>query len=160
MENQAFARRYREVAVRTANPMQLIVILYDAAICSLQEARDHIESKNIEGRSRSVNKCISIISELQSSLDLKHGGDIASSLNRLYGYMTRRIFAATAQQSSQPLEEIESLLENLRTAWKTLAGQPRDGDELSKPLDLPGSAVIGVVAPAATPQVKSLNVAI
>ncbi len=140
--------------------MQLIVILYDAAIYSLREAREQIECKNIEGRSRSVNKCISIISELQSSLNLKNGGTIADSLNRLYTYMKGRIFTANAQQNPQPLQEIESLLENLRSAWRMIAEQTREGAEISKPLDFPDPAVIGAAAPAAAIQVKSFSVSI
>jgi flagellar protein FliS len=160
VRNQAFAQQYLEIAVRTANPMQLIVILYDAAICSLQEARAHIERKDIEGRSRSVNKCISIISELQSSLNLNSGGDIASSLNRLYDYMKQRIFTASMQQSSQPLQEIESLMENLQSAWRTLAEQIREGTEISEPLHLPDPSVIGGAASAAALQIKPFNVSI
>jgi flagellar secretion chaperone FliS len=160
VENQVLAHRYREVAIKTANPMQLIVILYDAAIYSLREAREHIERKDIENRSRSVNKCISIISELQSSLNLKSGGAIADSLNRLYNYMKGRIFTANAQQNPQPLEEIESLLENLRSAWRTIAEQTRERTEISKPLDVPGPSVIGAATPAAAMQIKSFNVSI
>ena len=160
MENQFFANRYREVAVRTATPLQLIVILYDAAIYSLHEAREHIARKNLEGRLLSVNKCMSIISELQSSLNLKTGGDIASSLNRLYDYMKIRLFTANAQQSLKLLEEIESLLKNLRSAWRTLAEQTREGSERFKPTDLPEPMVTGATAPVAAMPIKSLNVSI
>jgi flagellar secretion chaperone FliS len=158
--NQALAHRYREVAVKTANPMQLIVILYDAAICSLQEAREHIKANNIEGRVRSVNKCISAISELQSSLDLENGGNIASSLDRLYDYMKRRIFTANVQQSAKPLEEIESLLDNLRSAWRAIAEQNREGVQTSKPLDFPESVIVGATAPVAAMPIKSFNISI
>jgi len=140
--------------------MQLIVILYDAAICSLREAREHIERKDIENRSRSVNKCISIISELQSSLNLKSGGDIAVSLNRLYDYIKGRVFTANAQQNPQQLEEVESLLENLRSAWRTIAEQIRERAEMPEPLHMPDPAVIGTAAPAAAMQIKSFNVSI
>jgi flagellar secretion chaperone FliS len=122
-ENGSLAYRYREVAVKTANPLQLVVMLYDAAICALKEARDHINHKNIAGRSRSLNKCISIISELQVCLDLKAGGEIAGSLDRLYDYIKRRIFCANVDQSLQPLVEVEVLLENLRSAWIELASK-------------------------------------
>lgn len=158
MENHALAHRYREIAVRTANPIQLIVILYDAAICSLVEAREHIECKNIEARSRSVNKCISIISELQSSLNVQAGGDIAKSLDRLYDYMKRRIFTANAQQKTEPLEEVEALLDNLRSAWSALADPAGSEAELSRPRDLPGSVVLGASAPAAAMQLKPFSV--
>jgi flagellar protein FliS len=160
VENHVFASRYREVAVKTANPVQLIVILYDAAICSLQEAREHIENKNIEARSHSVNKCISIISELQSNLDLKIGGDIASSLNRLYNYMKTRIFTAHIQQTSQPLEEIESLLQNLRSAWRTLAEKTPEGSQISHPENIPDHTFIGSGTSSNAMPVKSFNVSI
>jgi flagellar secretion chaperone FliS len=120
---QAYAHRYKEVAVKTASPLQLIVMLYDAAICSAREACQQIERKDIAGRSQSINKCITIITELQSCLNLKAGGEIATSLNRLYDYMKRRIFKANVDQSCEPLLEVESLLDNLRSAWIELVNQ-------------------------------------
>jgi len=140
--------------------MQLVVILYDAAIGSLQEAREHIKRKNVEGRTRSVNKCVGIISELQSSLNLQNGGDIAASLNRLYDYMKKRIFSANLQQSSEPLQEIESLLGNLRSAWRTLAERGQEGAEVTKPLHLPKPSAVSATAPVAATQTKSFSVSI
>lgn len=153
---QSLAHRYREVAVNTASPLQLVVMLYDAAICSIQEAQEQMSRGNIAARSRSVNKCISIISELQSCLNLKAGGEIAASLNRLYDYMRRTIFRANVEQTVQPLSEVEHLLENLRSAWVELLKQhpeavPNAGSKL------PGRDVVGASAPAAG-QSKSLNI--
>jgi flagellar secretion chaperone FliS len=121
---QSPAHRYREVAVKTASPLQLIVMLYDAAICCTREAQQQLANKDIAGRSKSVNKCITIITELQSCLNLQAGGEIASSLNRLYDYMKRRIFKANVDQSREPLLEVEGLLDNLRSAWVELVNQP------------------------------------
>jgi flagellar protein FliS len=158
--NQSYAHRYREVAIKTANPLQLIVMLYDAAICSLQEAQGHIDHKNIAGRSRSLNRCISIISELQSCLNLKAGGEIASSLDRLYDYMKRRIFAANVEQSVQPLTEIETLLENLRAAWGEIAGQASGEPAQPKGQHLQDQGILGTTTSATTMQLKSLNISI
>jgi flagellar secretion chaperone FliS len=159
LENRSLAHRYREVAVKTASPIQLVVMLYDAAICSLMEAREHIDRKNIAGRSRSINKCISIISELQSCLNLKAGGEIATSLNRLYDYMKRRIFIANVEQSSQPLAEIEKLLENLRSAWSELVVQTQAAAHQPVAPQLRGQG-IAPVAPPESMQLKSLNISI
>jgi len=158
--NQSLVHRYREVAINTSNPLQLIVMLYDAAICALKEAQAHIDSKNISGRSRSINKSITIISELQSCLNLKAGGEIASSLNRLYDYMKRRIFAANVEQSSQPLEEIEILLENLRSAWREIAGQSSASPADIKGQDLQENGIPGTATPAPAIQPKSFNISI
>ena len=157
---QSSAHRYREVAVKTANPLQLIVMLYDAAICSLQEAQAHIERKDIAGRSRSLNKCIAILAELQSCLNLRAGGEIASSLDRLYDYMKRRIFRANVEQSVKPLAEVEILLENLRGAWGELVGQsstmpvPKTDP---KPID---HSIAGTPAPVGNMQAKPFSVSV
>jgi len=118
--NQYFANRYQEMDVSTATPLHLVVMLYDAAICSLEEARGHMERKDIAGRARALNKCNAIISELQASLDIRQGGNIASSLNRLYDYMKTTLFRAGVEQNPKLLVEISGLLENLRSAWKQI----------------------------------------
>ena len=157
---QSLAHRYREVAIKTASPLQLVVMLYDAAICCTQEARQQMERKDIAGRSRSVNKCIAIISELQACLNLKAGGEIAVSLNRLYDYMKGRIFRANVEQTSQPLTEVETLLENLRSAWVELVSQaPAAAMTSTTSPQQPNSSFMGSAA-AAPSQTKSLNISI
>jgi flagellar secretion chaperone FliS len=157
LENQSLAHRYREVAVKTANPIQLVVMLYDAAICSLKEAREHIDRKNIAGKSRSINKCISIISELQLCLNLKVGGEIAGSLDRLYDYMKRRIIRANIEQNIQPLAEIEVLLGNLRSAWTELASKTH-GDANQPVSAQSKKQTKAPLAPPELMQLKSLNI--
>jgi flagellar protein FliS len=157
--NQLLAQKYKETAVKTANPIQLVVMLYDAAICSLKEAREHMNRKDIAKRSRSINKCIHIISELQSCLDFKAGGEIASSLNRLYDYMKRNIFKANVEQSVQPLAEVESLLEVLRDAWNEVSVQTRAPEIQSGGPSISPSQTIDEGAPVLM-ELKSLNVSI
>jgi len=137
-------------------------MLYDAAICSIQEAREQMNRKDIAGRSRSMNKCISIISELQSCLNLKAGGEIAGSLDRLYDYMKRRIFSANVEQSVQPLAEIEALLENLRSAWGELVAQTNGAPGAAAARagqEPPDHGVLRNSTPAGI-ELKSLNISI
>jgi len=157
--NTSLAYRYEEVAVNTANPLQLVVMLYDAAILSLQKARNHMDRKDIEGRSKALNHCISIISELQSCLNLKEGGEIASSLDRLYDYMKRRIFKANVEQNVQPLEEIEGLLENLSSAWRELVKKSPNTLRKKGNTGIMDSNMAGSGKPAAV-QPKTLNISI
>lgn len=152
-ENGSIAHRYREVAVRTANPLQLVVMLYDAALCSIREAQQQIDRKDIAGRSRSLNRVIAVISELQSSLDRKAGGPIAGSLDRLYDYIKRSVFKAGVNQSKEQLAEVGALLENLRSAWAQLANE--------QPAAVMPAREQPPEAPFTPPmQLKSLNVSI
>lgn len=145
---QSPAHRYREIAITTANPLQLVVMLYDAAIHSAQEAQEHLRNGSIDGRSRSINKCIAVISELQMCLDMKAGGEIAGSLDRLYDYMKRGLVRANAEQSIAPLTEIEALLDNLRSAWRELVAQNPGDSAPGFGSSLTGD---GIASPAATP---------
>jgi flagellar protein FliS len=158
-EKQSFASRYQEVSIKTATPLQLVTMLYDGAICSLQEARGHLERRNIAARSRSINKCLAIISELHSSLNMKAGGEIANSLDRLYNYMERMIFKSNVEQSVQPLNEIEALLKNLRSAWVEIAKQSKPSAPQPVRQQMPDPGIFGRATPVAT-QLKSFNILI
>jgi flagellar secretion chaperone FliS len=156
---QSPAHQYREIAVKTASPLQLVIILYDAAICATKEAREKMDRKDISGRSKAINKCLAIISELQSCLNLRLGGEIADSLNRLYNYMKARIFRANVDQSSQPLIEIETLLENLRSAWAELAKKGTASAQSATEHSRPNRERADTAGPTAA-QPKSLNISI
>ncbi len=136
--NSSLAYKYRETAVKTANPLQLVVILYDGAIQALKEAREHIRRKDIGNRARCLNRSVAFISELQASLNFNSSGTIADSLNRLYDYMKQGIFQAGLEQRVEPLDQVIGLLENLRAAWGELASQskgasPLNGDTVPAP---------------------------
>ncbi len=123
------AHRYQEVEVKTATPLELVILLYDAAIAGLQKAQEHIAGRDIASRARSLNKVSSILTELQANLNFDAGGTVASSLDRLYHYMKRRIFEATVEQDAAPLKEVAGLLINLRSAWAEIAQSKRQTDE-------------------------------
>jgi flagellar secretion chaperone FliS len=135
--DQPLAYRYRDMAIKTANPLQLVVILYDAAIHSLKEAQEHLKHKDIGRRSRSINRATSVISELQGCLNFKEGGEIAVSLDRLYDYSKHQIFKANIEQKTEPLSEIVRLLDGLRSAWCELAAQSQRLESASSESQVP-----------------------
>lgn len=155
--NQPLAHRYREVAIKTADPLQLIVILYDGAIQCLQEAQEYLRKRDISSRVRAVNRAVAIISELQASLNLKEGGEIADSLDRLYVYMKGQIFKANYEQKAEPLAEVASLLGNLRSAWGELARQALGEASESASPNLTSAAMLGN-STTGTPALATLNI--
>ena len=64
---------------------------------------------------------MAIISELQSTLDMERGGDIADQLDRLYTWMTSQLVDATIKQSADPIKDVRRMLEILRDAWQQIA---------------------------------------
>ncbi len=155
--NTALAHKYRDTAVKTANPLQLVVILYDGAIQALKEAREHIRRKDIGNRARCLNRSVAFISELQASLNFNSSGDIAGSLNRLYDFMRHGIFKAGLEQRVEPLDQVIGLLENLRSAWGELASQSSNAAPQTAEVNAPAQAMMQNMTNPATER-SSLNI--
>jgi len=82
-----YTNQYQRTQVMTSSRVQIVVLLYDAAIQSIELARAGIESNDPKEKGRFLGRAISIIGELNSVLDFEQGGEIARSLHRLYEYM-------------------------------------------------------------------------
>ena len=68
-----------------------------------------------------MNKLMAIIAELQNTLDVRDGGDVARQLDALYLHMNDRLVDANIQRSSAPIREVIHLLAPLREAWSQVA---------------------------------------
>jgi flagellar protein FliS len=118
------ANQYFETQVRSSSPLELVVLLYDAAIRAGQQARDAMARRDIATRSVSISKMMAIVGELQNTLDMERGGDVARELDRLYDWSTARLVDATQKQDPKPIDEVVKVMETLRDAWQTIAKQP------------------------------------
>ena len=129
---------YLETRVLSADPLELICMLYQHAIEAVRDARAHMASGEIAPRSQAITKAIGILDELNVSLDHAAGGAISSNLEQLYNYMTVRLTEANMRKQETPLAEVEGLLSTLAEAWKeTRARQPESSQP---PAKLPAEA--------------------
>ncbi len=103
--------------------MQLVILLYEGTLGQISSAIRAIQNGDIEARTNHINRACAMISELQGGLDMQKGGEIASSLHRLYAYITRRLCEANWQNSIAELEETQKLLSPLWSAWQQVADQ-------------------------------------
>jgi flagellar protein FliS len=114
---------YLQTEVQSRTPIELVVMLYDGALRFIADAREGIVQRDIARRGRAVSRAMAIISELQSSLDLEQGGDIAVSLDSLYVYVRDRLVDASIKQDVKPLDDAARVLRNLRDGWAGVAAQ-------------------------------------
>lgn len=118
----AYAKVGIETGVIAASPHKLIVMLFDGALAALATALQHMSTGNIPGKGIALSKAISIIdSGLRASLDHKAGGEIAANLDALYEYMSTRLMTANLQNQPEMIEEVQRLLQDLRSAWEAIA---------------------------------------
>ena len=125
---------YRETQIRTANGGKLIVMLYDAAIKSINAALDCLnrDAKQLDTISNHIIKAQDIVTELMVSLDFERGGRIAKSLFSLYEFVNRQLLDANLNKHASPLESVNKLLCELREAWYQVEGTKIVDDEDSK----------------------------
>ncbi|HET7776731.1 MAG TPA: flagellar export chaperone FliS [Azospira sp.] len=125
---RAYAQVKVETAVSTANPVQLVVLLYEGAISAIASAKGEMERRNVAQKAQFINKAIDIIEGLRNALEFSQGGDIAISLNDLYLYMVQRLSTANLKNDPVILDEVSSLLRELLSAWEVLAKGPDSGE--------------------------------
>lgn len=120
MRNPAdsYAKVGVEVAVETADPHQLILILFDGALAAIALARIQMENGQIPEKGASISKAINLITNgLKASLNMESGGELSARLAVLYDYMAQRLIAANLKNSVAALDEVRDLLQGLREAW-------------------------------------------
>ena len=117
--------------VASADGVQLIQMLFDGLLESLAATKGHIQNGAIVEKGKSIARASRIVIGLQGALDFERGGDLASNLNELYGYVTRRLLHVNARNDLDALEEIFGLMNEIRTAWEgvpdLIPASPRAG---------------------------------
>jgi flagellar protein FliS len=115
---------YLENRVLSADPIELVRILYRLAIDRIREAREHLEKGDIAGRSKAISVASEALMELNVSLDHEVGGELSRRLAQLYEYIVWRLLEANVQQSAEPLNEALRLLTTLLEAWQGVNPEP------------------------------------
>ena len=108
---------YEENRVLAATPMELVRILYAAALQAIEDAREHLRAGDIASRARKIGKAHAILFELTQSVDRTHDEKFAERLIALYDYMQGRLVEANTRQEDGPLAEVAGLLTPLQEAW-------------------------------------------
>ena len=121
----AYSSAQAHGGVAAADPHRLIVMLMDGALERIATARGCMSRGDTAEKARLINRAVSIIGELRSSLDLNSGGPIAVNLGELYDYMCRRLLKATAENRVEMLDEVTKLLNEIRTAWVAIPNEAR-----------------------------------
>ncbi len=111
--------------VAAADPHKLVVMLIDGAIERIRAAQGCIEHGQMAEKAQLIHRATAIIGELNASLDLSAGGQIAANLSELYDYMIRRLLAATLENKVEMLEEVGTLLHEIRDAWIAIPTEAR-----------------------------------
>jgi flagellar secretion chaperone FliS len=112
---------YRESAVLTATPEQLVVMLYDGANRFLTQSSVAMRDGRAGLAGEKLRRAEAIIDELLATLDLSVG-EVAERLQALYLFFKEHLSAARLGQDAGKVDEVARLMRELREAWAGIAG--------------------------------------
>ena len=113
--------QYLAMDITTASPEMLVVKLYEGAIRNARAALVHQREGRVGERGRAISKAIAIVSELSSALDMERGGEIASNLSGLYGFVNEQLVEANLEGRQERIEDALRILDILAEAWVEVA---------------------------------------
>lgn len=115
------ASTYVEQEILSEGPLARIARLYRMTSIEVRRARAALSAGDAASKGRAVRQACACISVLQSSLNLGAGGDVARNLDRVYGYLLRRLSEAHVHNDDGAFAEILTHLESLGEAWRDIA---------------------------------------
>lgn len=115
------AQQYMQTQVRSSSPLELVVMLYDGALRSTANAIDAMDRQDVRARRDAISRTLAIIGELQSTLNMEQGGEVAEQLDRLYTWMRESLVKATIESTPAPIHDVRRTLTTLRDGWQQIA---------------------------------------
>src|SRR4026207_1250419 len=94
---------YRRVAMHTAAPGQVVLLLLEGALTAIDRAEAGFSLDDPAEANQSIHNNLQraqdILHELNMALNLDEGGELALTLRSLYEYMDRRLLESNLQKS-------------------------------------------------------------
>ncbi|MDM7944182.1 MAG: flagellar export chaperone FliS [Hydrogenophaga sp.] len=119
----AYKRVSADTGVSAADPHQLVSMLFDGLIQSLNAARGAMERGEIEAKGQAIGKAVRILEEgLKAGLNMPQGGGLASNLRGLYDYAIQRLSLANLRNDRALITEVIQLIEPVADSWKQIRG--------------------------------------
>jgi len=118
-------KQYQQVGVQAqvndADPHRLIQMLMQGGMDRIAQAKGAMEREAFAEKGVLIGKALGIVGGLRDALDKSIGGELAENLDRLYEYMTMRLFEANKENDIEKLNEVGRLLGEIKLAWDQIA---------------------------------------
>lgn len=144
---------YQKQEVENLKPVEIVHRLYQQMHRKLLEAKEAILAGQTAARGESLGWALAIVGELQASLNMEEGGEIAANLNDLYYYLTREITLAGVHNDADRLNGALRTIEPLVEAWEEAA----KGERAAVKTVSGGKTVAGALSSAAGRQPASFS---
>jgi flagellar protein FliS len=136
MYSQNGAAQYRAVRshglVAGASPSRLVQVMFEHILSNLAAAqgcmdriKDNLPLNEVVAKGKAVGKAVRLIGQLNGTLDMEQGGQIAENLRALYLYMLNRLTAANVTNDARIVAEVNSLVRKIKSSWDQIVADGR-----------------------------------
>lgn len=119
--------RYQRVDVASrvegADPHQLVGILYDELLQSLDAMAVAMARGDLNQRGERQARALRLLSGLETSLDYDQGGEIAIGLAKIYREARRLVIAAAREGDTALIGQARDMLGEVAGAWGEIAAR-------------------------------------
>jgi flagellar protein FliS len=136
MYSQRGAAQYRAVRshglVADASPARLVQIMFERILSELATAeicmgriQNNLPLGEVIAKGKSMGKAIALINQLNTTLDMERGGQVAQNLRALYLYMLERLTLANITNDPRIVAESASLVRKIKDGWDRIVTDAR-----------------------------------
>jgi flagellar secretion chaperone FliS len=111
--------------IESADAHGLVTLLMDGALERIRLAVACIATGNVASRGEAISKAIEIIGGLQAGLNHEVQPSLVERLDALYDYMSRRLLFANMHADTLALDEVATLLGQIRDSWVAIPVEAR-----------------------------------
>jgi flagellar protein FliS len=124
----AYSRMGATTSVQGANPHELINLLFNGLLESLNLARGAMERGETAVKGQAISKSVRLLDEgLKAGLN-PQGGELSVNLGNLYDYCIRRLTEANARNDLAAIDEVRKLIEPVADSWKAIRPEATEGN--------------------------------
>jgi flagellar protein FliS len=133
---QSQAAQYRAVRshglVADASPTRLVQIMFEQILAHLATARgamgritDNRPVNEVVAKGNAIAKSLGLIAQLNGTLNMEGGGQVAVNLRALYEYMMNRLTLANATNDQNVVAEVAGLISMIKSGWDQIVTDAR-----------------------------------
>ncbi len=111
------ARAYFNTKVTTTSQEEIVVLLYEAAIKYLEQAKVKIDENDYQEKGNLISRTLDILAELDASLNAERGGELAQNLHNMYFFCQTRLVMANMKMDKEMIDMVISMLKNVGSAF-------------------------------------------
>jgi len=118
--------------VADASPTRLVQVMFEHIISNLtiaqacmERIKDNLPLRDVIAKGKAMGKAVRLIGQLDATLNMEKGGQIAFNLRNLYRYMLDRLTVANINNDPQLVAEVLVLVRKLKSGWDPLVEDAR-----------------------------------